>query len=368
MAYQPLLDLDAVEPLIERLERLRSNIHDLDVPEPLARWLARYVEARGAHMSTRIEGNPMTEREVIELFEDDRGSAATRSERENLDYRDAARFAVQAAGDFYTDMDGGLIRAFHFLTVRTAYRYDTAGQYRTLQNAVMAGSRRVYLPPPPGEVPARMDALVAWLREQRHRLHPLILTAVAHAEFVKIHPFDDGNGRTARALSVYFMARGGWRLRGFVGVEQVFGEDIDQYRSHLNDLGEYYPGEQPDLTAWVVWFLNRLSVELELDLTVARHYQRLITEDVQQTLLERNLPPRLAHAYGLVWLEGAISASQYAEATGVTAPTAGSDLRRLVDMGILRREGRGRSTRYRPTDEAMVLDRVALRAAVLART
>ncbi|MEX2032849.1 MAG: Fic family protein, partial [Dehalococcoidia bacterium] len=364
MVFTPHIDISALEPRLARLEALRREVEDLDVPPPLARWLARYVEARGAHMSTRIEGNPMTEREVLELFDEGSGPSS-RAERENLDYRDAARFAVQAAGDFHADIDGGLIRAFHFLTVRTTDPYATAGQYRTTQNAVMAGSRRAYLPPPPGEVPGRMDGLVAWLREQRHRLHPLILASVAHAEFVKVHPFDDGNGRAARALSVYFMVRGGWRLRGFVGVEQAFGEEVDEYRARLNDLGEQYPGSSPNLTEWAAWFLDRLSAEIVLDLTVADTYRMVVAERFPAAMTAAGLPERLTHAYGIIWLNGSITARDYAQAAAVTAPTASTDLRRLVDLRVLRRQGRGRATRYAPIDPAFVLDRARLRQAAL---
>ncbi len=68
MPFAPRIDHDALTPLLDSLEEARQEIHALEVPPMLARWLTRSTEARGAHMSTRIEGNPMTEEEVREAF------------------------------------------------------------------------------------------------------------------------------------------------------------------------------------------------------------------------------------------------------------------------------------------------------------
>ena len=141
MTSRPTLDLDRLAPLIAQLEGLRREINALDVPEPLATWLRERTEAQGAHMSTSIEGNRMTEPEVRALFAREHPASADRAERENLDYRDAARFARQVADDQHADIDQGLVRALHYLVERTTDRSDTLGQYRTEQNQITDGGR-----------------------------------------------------------------------------------------------------------------------------------------------------------------------------------------------------------------------------------
>ena len=336
--------MDSLQPALDTLEEARQQIEALDVPPMLERWMRRFTEARGAHMSTRIEGNPMTEEQVREAFaRPQRG--ADEAEIENRNYRDAVRFGRQFADDASAVIDGGFIRALHFQIVRDVDHHGTAGRYRTEQNAVRKAGEVIYLPPPPTQVSSLMNDLVAWLRESRTSLHPLVLAATAHAEFINIHPFDDGNGRTARALTSYFLARGGWRLRDLVSSEQIFGEDVEAYYATLRNLGGRYPGQQVDLTEWVRWFLRGLADAGAVAVGSARGFV-MVRAGVEDALAERRLPPRLAVALGFVMLFGEVTSSQYASEGGVSRATAVADLNRLAARGQVRREGAGRSTRY----------------------
>jgi len=348
MPFQPTLDLDRLVPLLDELGRLRQELDALDIPPTLQRWLQVQTEARGAHMSTRIEGNLMTEPEVRSLFARPEGEgASTRAELENLDYRDAARFARQAAADFHADIDGGLIRGLHFLTVRATDHTTTAGQYRTKQNVVLDGQGgRAYLPPPPGDVPKLMTDLVLWARQQRGKIHPLVIAAVVHAEFVKVHPFDDGNGRTARALTVYFLERGGWLMRRLVSVEQVFAEPVSQYYAHLNALGDRYPLTPPDMTGWSAWFLERLAAHMERTLRLVDAFS-LWLAGITAYLGVRGLPERLVWGFFHARLFGDVSARDYEQAVHLKRATAVGDLNAGVAARMLVRVGAGPTTRYR---------------------
>ncbi len=351
MPFQPALDLDRLQPLLDNLGRLRQELDALDIPPTLQRWLQVQTEARGAHMSTRIEGNLMTEPEVRNLFARPEGEgASTRAELENLDYRDAARFARQAAADFDADLDGGLIRGLHFLTVRATDRTTTAGRYRTKQNVVQDGvGNRIYMPPPPIDVPKLMTDLVLWARQQRGKIHPLVIAAVVHAEFVKVHPFDDGNGRTARALTVYFVECGGWLMRRLVSVEQVFAEPVSQYYAHLNALGDRYPLTPPDITAWCEWFLDRLRRHIARTLRLAEILFEMIDEALEEFRIEGS-PTRVVSALVPMLLFGSISAQEYELSAEVSRATAVSDLNLMVQSGRAERIGAGPQTRYRSLD------------------
>lgn len=341
--FQPIIDLARIQPLLDALEQARRDIEALEVPPALERALQRVTEARGAHMSTRIEGNPMTEEEVRAEFA--RPTPGTsRAELENRDYRDAARFAYQVANDFNADVDGGLIRALHFLVERNTDGYGMAGRYRTEANVVRKSGAVIYQPPPPLDVPRLMDDLVGWLRGQRGKLHPAVLAAVAHAELVNIHPFDDGNGRTARALTKYFLERGGWHLRGFVSSEQVFGEDVEEYYAALREFGPTYPGQGPDLTEWVIWFVRGSLAEASAAVGIAR----TLFDDIRENL-RSDLSLRLADGVTYLWINGAMARGEYAQLQHVSLATASGDLRLIEGYGYARRVGQGRSTRYEST-------------------
>jgi Fic family protein len=350
--FRPVIDDDALRPLLDELDRARKQLSAAEVPRLLERWLQRRTEARGAHMSTRIEGNPLTEQQVRETFVRPPADPAL-PERENLDYREAARFARQAALDWYLDVDGGVIRAFHFLTIRTTDRYGTAGQYRTEQNAVARGREIIYLPPDPTYMPQLMDDLVAWLRRRRRELHPLVLAAIGHVEFINIHPFDDGNGRSGRVLTSYLFMRSGWDLRRFVASEEIFGADVQDYYEQLRRFGRHYPGQEVEMTGWILWFLRRLLLEAEAALRTVTGWASELDS------LRRDAARREPALRGIehLWLAGEITSREYAEAEQVTTPTAVSDLNRLVAAGYAQRLGRGRATRYVALDSP--LDHIA---------
>jgi len=346
MPYDPTLDLSRLSPLLTAIEDLRQEIEVLDIPAPLLRWLHRSVEARGAHMSTSIEGNPMTESEVRELFARP-SSAATVAERENLDYRDATRFARAVAGDFSADVDTGLIRALHYLVVRSTYRYDAPAQWRTVQNRVAdAAGRTVYMPPPPGEVAAAMDELVDWLRHQRNVLHPMLLAAIAHVEFVNIHPFDDGNGRCARALTTYFAERGGWSLRGLASSEAIFGINRSEYYRQLASQGDRFDRRQRDLTDWCAWMLRMFAIEAATAQGVVTRWQEFIAQR-SGTLWAG----QVGLGYMYLVLNREVSRSEYVQAVGVSPATAVKQLNLLIENLGGERIGAGRSTRYRLADD-----------------
>lgn len=342
MTLNPAVALEPLRPLLGELERLRQEIEALEVPAPLDEWLRRNVEARGAHMSTSIEGNPLTEPEVRELFVRPR-EVVDRAEKENLDYRDAARFARAIAGDFHADFDGGLVRALHYLVVRSTYRYGEPAQWRTAQNRVSSPSgETVYLPPPPGDVPRLMSDLEAWLQGQRTQLHPLLLAAIAHIEFVNIHPFDDGNGRTARAITTYFAERGGWGLRGFVSSEAVFGLDRQEYYRRLSSLGYRYDDRGDDLSDWCEWVLRAFAIEAATACGVVRKWVDHLNEGPST-----RWAATVNRGYMYLALNREVSRAEYVAAVGVSPGTAVKQLNILIENMGGDRIGAGRSTRYR---------------------
>lgn len=347
MAFEPRIDTEGLRPLIAELEDRRQRIEALDVPPLLARWLRRITEARGAHMSTRIEGNPMTEQEVREVFA--RPERRTEvAEIENLNYRDAVQFASQVAGDasMVAGLDAGLVRALHFLILRDVDRYGTAGQYRTKQNAVRHAGETIYLPPPPAEVAPLMDDLVTWIGEAtRGGGDALVVAAVAHAEFINIHPFDDGNGRTGRALTSLLLYRGGWWLRGFVSAEQVFGSDVQAYYAALRAFGAKYPGSGVDYSDWVRWFLEGLLRQSDARLEEA---SQQLGREALAVIGDSGQRERLGTALTYALLFGTVTSREYAAEAGVSLATAVSDLNWLVAAGHLERLGSGRATRYVP--------------------
>jgi len=130
-----------------------------------------------------------------------------------------------------------------------------------------ATGRIDYAPPRPKDVPAYMADLVDWWRGERAASLPGPVRAglLAH-RFVSIHPFPDGNGRTARALATLELWRSGYEMRGFLSLEEHYTADLGAYYRHLQ-MGlpvDFYDGRHdPDHGQWLGFFLNTMGEAAE---------------------------------------------------------------------------------------------------------
>lgn len=214
---------------------------------------------RSTHFSTRIEGNRLTLAEAEQVVRGRRVQFAGRQRdvREVDNYWHAMIWLEERARD-RAPVSEGLIRRLHALVEKGPRRKPS--EYRTGQNVVRdsASGAIVYLPPEARDVPRLMSELVEWIRQAEDAgVPPPIIAGLAHYQFVTIHPFMDGNGRTARLLATLILHRGGLGLRGFFSLEEYHARDIETYYAQLSthEHHNYYEGrEHVDLTPWVEYF------------------------------------------------------------------------------------------------------------------
>jgi Fic family protein len=220
------------------------------------------------------------------------------------------------------------------------------GQYReaAIEVTSPAGGPPVYVGPAAGEVRPLMGEVIHRLGTSDLDAHVVVRAAMAHLHVVSVHPFRDGNGRISRIVQSLVLALGGLLAPEFVSIEEYLGEHTDAYYAALQEVqrGSYQP--QRDATRFV-------SLCVEAHLAQAR--RRLLQLDqaaerwnyLERLVEERGWPDRLVIALEQSLFDGTDRASYAAEAS-VSAPTASSDLRRLLDAGLITRRGRGPATRY----------------------
>lgn len=115
-----------------------------------------------------------------------------------------------------------LIRRLHALVEKGPRAKPTP--YRDGQNVIRdsVSGNVIYLPPEAADVPALMTAMVAWVNQaEKDGLPVPLIAALIHYQFVTIHPYSDGNGRTARLLATFILQRGGYGLSGFFSLERI---------------------------------------------------------------------------------------------------------------------------------------------------
>ncbi|HOC32365.1 MAG TPA: Fic family protein, partial [Armatimonadota bacterium] len=162
-----------------------------------------------------------------------------------------------------TPLTDHLIRRLHALVEKGKRAKPTP--YRDGQNAIRDATTGaiVYMPPEASDVPALMSAMIRWAKAAEGDGIPVpIIAGLVHYQFVTIHPFYDGNGRTARLLATFILHRGGYGLNGFLSLEEHHARDIERYYAALvtHPHHNYYEGRgDADLTAWVQYFIATLA-------------------------------------------------------------------------------------------------------------
>lgn len=221
------------------------------------------------------------------------------------------------------------------------WRDDSQGPMQVISGPV--GREKIhYQAPAAGQVEREMAQFLAWF-ESEHGLDPVLKAGLAHLWFVTIHPFDDGNGRIARAIADMALARSENSPQRFYSMSG----QIRSERKAYYDMLEHTQKGGMDVTSWLTWFLECLGRAIEgadgvlnAVLQKAQFWNRLrdtAINDRQRLVLNRMLNG----------FEGKLTSSKYAKLAKTSQDTAGRDIADLIEKGALVRDpGGGRSTSY----------------------
>ena len=354
LRFSPSLDASR---MLEELQRARETLEEhQDAPDAYMGELRRHAIALSVHYSTRIEGNTLTLEQVESLLRGRQIVAPVSQQQEALNYREAMQYAQVAANAASPRITEETVKTIHFLVTKSLPGGYNPGQYRFVQNFVInsATQRPLFRPPPPDRVQPLMEEYVQWLNAPRGTLPPYYRAALAHLNFVAIHPFDDGNGRTARILEALVLYLAGYRAQELVSLEAYFGRDTQgYYRAIADSLGPAYDPQDRDVTPWTDYYLRAHAAQA----TAAAAETRLHLTQLDR--LEEAFAPQLHgnldRLLGL-WIacrNGSITNSEYRDFAEVGNQTAARRLRGMVAAGLLTRLGTGRGVHYVPTQAVL---------------
>ncbi len=225
------------------------------------------------------------------------------------------------------------------------YKIDV-GRYRKNEMLIVSGAmgkeKVHYQAPPHNQVKFEMDRFIEWFNENTE-LDLVIKSAIAHFWFIIIHPFDDGNGRIARAISDLLLARSEDSSQRFYSLSNQILLERKKYYSILQKI-QHSNGE---ITEWLVWFLNCLYDALKnTEQTIKKVLYKADFWDKHKNT-ELNSRQRLMLNKLLEGFEGKLKTSKWAKITKCSQDTALRDIKDLIEKGILRQEkSGGRSTNY----------------------
>lgn len=340
-------------PLAERIGELGQLRAELGrgIAKP-ARWmgtLRREVRASSIGSSTSIEGFSVSPEEALELTSD--REAADRGDESRQAVACYAR-AIDHVGSLALDPGfrwaDRVILDLHFDACH--FQRDMApGLWRTGPIGVTAADGSLeFRGPDAADVPGLMAEVVDWLAGGDLEADVFVRAAMAHLHVASVHPFRDGNGRVARIVQSLVLAREGFGSPEFFSIEEYLGAHTPDYYAALRETqaGSYQPDR--DATGWVGFCLEAHIAQARQRLA---QIERAATrwEHLEALIEERGWPDRLAIALEQS-LIGGTDRRRYGDEADVSAPTASTDFRRLLDAGLVEQKGRGRSTSYAASD------------------
>jgi Fic family protein len=345
MAFTPIYFISAtIANDLMAIEALKERVKLLPVTPSLLRSLRLSAKYQSAHYSTQIEGNRLTQREVEQVLADNKKIAGReRDENEIKGYFAALeRFEKQID----VPLSEKTIQTLHALVEGGGKERVKPSRYRDGQNVIREsiGGRIVYMPPEAKDVPTLMSELVLWINSQTQLPAPIV-SAIAHYQFATIHPYYDGNGRTARLLATLILHKGGYDLKGIYSLDEYYAKDLESYYKEIakGDSHNYYFGrKEADITSWIGYFVRGIRESFE---SVER-LAKAKGEDSDWAATLKTLTPKRRRVLTLFDQKEYITAKDVAVLFGFTDRAARSLCKQMADDGFLRAFGSNKDRSY----------------------
>ncbi|MFR3529194.1 MAG: Fic family protein [Lachnospiraceae bacterium] len=251
---------------IAEIDENRFFLGTLKLPSVTKNRLRKNSKKKSSYASNKIEGNPLTEQQANEAIDSDPHKHFLKPEQEIRNYFLALNLLeekLKKKERFSKEM---------LLEIQAIVEKGASKEKLGLRGPMPPGvlfavydsetGRPEYIPPEYTDIPALLDELVEYVNTTDD--HPLIIAAVVHYQLVTIHPFEDGNGRTARLMSGYILDLYGYGFQGIGSLEEYFAYDPDEYYDSLQ-MGLpalYYSGREnpPHPEIWVNYFLKMMGL------------------------------------------------------------------------------------------------------------
>ncbi len=309
--------------------------------------LRRSTLITSAGSSTRIEGAKLDDIEVEKIM---RGLSVSKfSDRDSQEVQGYLE-TLQNVFDSYQDLPlrESTITSLHKELLKYSGKDDLhRGSYKRKENTVgILGpdgkvAKIIFETTPAFLAGKEMQELVDWTQEAilNNRFHHLLIIANFIVEFLKIHPFEDGNGRLSRIITNLLLLHSGYQFVQYVSHEQIIERRKDEYYIALRKSQETFKSSQDTIAPWFNFFLAVVHEQAEKALSY-----------LEEEKIEDTLSPKQYEVWKHIAEVGSAAPSEIVNTKGIALGTARQALERLVELGKIKRVGRGRATRYIKSD------------------
>lgn len=343
--------IEDVYALIAKIDSVKNSwqITGRLLPQTLDR-LTRSVIVTSTGSSNRIEGNVLSDHEVEALYKNLRVKKfKTRDEQEIAGYLECLECVFNHFNDLKLS-ESSILKLHHDMLVHSDKDARHKGKYKFGSNRVEAKDQNgnvvgvIFDPTPPYLVQKEMHELIDWYgwAIETHCKHPLILIANFIFEYLAIHPFQDGNGRTSRLLTNALLLQHGYHFTSIVSHERLIEAHKIDYYLALNKTQSTWKTDQEDIAPWLLFFLNIVNKQAEQALNLMEG------DNIDYLLSEKQLA-----LWQWITSNGMqeFSRKKAIEALGFPARTIEASIKKLYELKKLERIGEGQATRYKPVQE-----------------
>jgi len=323
--------------LLMRIEAVKTKAMHLPVTPTVIASLRETARLYSTHYSTMIEGNRLTFNQIKDVLEfKGHFPGKERDEDEVKGYYKALNYAEQIASK-NSKLTEKTVQTIHALVIANGKRKTSPTPYRDGQNIIRDGrtGHIVYLPPEAKDVPELMNAMVHWINISTTLPSPIV-AAIAHYQFATIHPYYDGNGRTARLLTTLILHKNGYDLKGLYSLEEYYATNLNGYYQAIS-VGEshnYYMGRaDADITKWIEYFIEGMTHAFEKVLAHMAKAHNAASPD--HSLILKSLDPRKRKALILFTESHVITTNQLRELFELQPRTGSQLCQKWVAEGFL---------------------------------
>ena len=324
---------------IKKITELVAMLNNQRFPRVILSDIEKKARAISSHSSTSIEGNRLPLTEVKRILKSNPKNLAV-SQKEVINYNQALLELNRLTKNTSLNLTMPLILKIQkqiMAGLIAPYRWGKLRNEPVFVNNPATG-QPIYLPPDQLEVRQLTEDLLRFVKDSAGIVDPIILAGIFHKQFVIIHPFIDGNGRTARLATKVLLAKLGVNTFNLFSFENYYNQNVTKYFQSVGVFGNYYEViDSIDFTSWLEYFsegiideLARVKTQLEAAsaplITTKPHYQIILSH---------------------IRKSGFITNRDYAKLTKRAKPTRNIDFNSLINLGLIERKGKGRSVYYR---------------------
>lgn len=324
---------------ISTISELVGSLKEQRFPKPVLLEMLSKARALSVYSSTTIEGNSLPLTDVKKILKN-KPKNARASEKEIINYNKALiELNKQINTGDEISINHNFINNIQKEVTKDLVTGSNLGNYRNVPVFVNDPRKNetTYLPPDHSDIMRLMKELIEFINSNKSNIDYLILSGIFHKQFVIIHPYFDGNGRTARLVTKALLAHMGLDTFNLFSFENYYNNNITRYFEKVGVRGNYYNiKDNIDFSDWLEYFTEGIIDEL-------LRVKDLLSKPIS---LKSKLEDHHKMIINLIKEYGVIKDSDYAKHTSRSKASRALDFQKLQDLKLIERRGAGRSTHY----------------------